>query len=113
MNDPVYEEPPPASAAEVRAALDAGGQTSRVSTLLVGAALHDPDWRAVQELCLELLNGDPTVAATAVTCLGHLARLHGEIDKERVIPALRAVADHPVIGKRVPDALDDIDMFTT
>ena len=113
MNHPVYEEPPPAFAAEVRAALSAGEQPSRVSALLVGAALHDPDWQTVQDLCLELLDGDPTIAATAVTCLGHLARLHGEIDKDRVLPALAALADHPVIGKRAPDAIDDIDMFAT
>jgi hypothetical protein len=112
VNSPVYEEPPPATAADVRAALSAGEDPSRVSALLVGSALHDPEWQSVQDLCLELLDGDdPTIAATAVTCLGHLARLHGEIDKDRVIPALAALAAHPVIGKRVPDALDDIEMF--
>jgi hypothetical protein len=114
VNSPVYEEPPPATAADVRAALSAGEEPPRVSTLLIGSALHDPEWHSVQDLCLELLDSDdPTIAATAVTCLGHLARLHGEIDKDRVVPAITALADHPVIGKRVPDALDDIEMFAS
>jgi hypothetical protein len=108
VSTPVYHEPPAATAAQVRAALAEGD----VSTLLVGAALHDPDWEAVQELCLELLDGDDAeLAATAVTCLGHLARLHGAIDRDRVVAAPTAKADHPVVGTRVPDALDDIEMF--
>ena len=92
--------------------MTAGAEPARLSALLVGAALHDPDWRAVQDLCLELLDGtDTTLAATAVTSLGHLARLHRDLDKERVVAAITAKADDPIIGRRVPDSLDDIDTF--
>jgi hypothetical protein len=109
----VYEEPPDATVGQVRAALAAGEEPSHVSTLLVGAALHQSDWRNVQELCLELLDGEnAAIAATSVTCLGHLARLHGQIDKDRVIRAIKSHEDNPVIRKRIQDALDDIEMFS-
>lgn len=106
-----YAEPPPATATQVSAALTAHAPAPEVSALLVGAALHD-DWRAVQDLCLNLLDGaDAELAATAATCLGHLARIHGVLDVDRVRPALTARLNDPLVGGHAEDALDDLDHF--
>jgi hypothetical protein len=114
MTTPRYEEPAAATVAEVRAALERGGSSADVAGLLVGAALHEEDPAAVQALCLELLAGaDRALAAVAATCLGHLARIHGTSDPDRVVPALLAARADPAIGGRADDALDDIATYTT
>jgi hypothetical protein len=79
---------------------------------LVSLAYHDPDWRWVQDLCLRLLN-DPDVGmrGIAVLCLGHLARIHGQLDLTRVLPALRRLRDDEEVSARVADAIDDINTF--
>jgi hypothetical protein len=111
MTELRYEEPPPSTPADVRAALD-GGDAAGAATALVGAALHHEQWREVQALCLELLEGaDRSLAAVAATCLGHLARIHGELDTDTVLPALRRHRDDETVGPHAEDALDDIDWY--
>lgn len=90
------------------------GDSVRICRALVSLALHDLDLYWVQDICLTFLNDkNPEIGGVAATCLGHLARIHGKLDRERVIAALRSRQDDPEIGGRVDDALDDIDMFLT
>jgi hypothetical protein len=106
-----YEEPPPSTPADVRAAI-AGGDAAAAARALVGAAFHHEPWREVQALCLELLEGaDRSLAAVAATCLGHLARIHGQLDTDVVLPALRRHRGDETVGPHVEDALDDIDWY--
>ncbi|WBB76001.1 hypothetical protein O7602_10985 [Micromonospora sp. WMMD1128] len=88
----VFRNPPPAAPGEVRAALDCG-ELSRALDAMVGAVLHgDGDWQELQELYLGLLDHeDRQVRLLAATCLGHLARVHGRLDEDRVVPELRRV----------------------
>ncbi len=88
-----YEEPVPATPADVVVAL-ARGDPQAAARALVGAAFYHPDWRAVQDLCLQLLNGaDWPLAAAAATCLGHLARIHRQLDvASSIAPTVRARA---------------------
>jgi hypothetical protein len=54
-----------------------------------------------------------SVAASAVTALGHLARRHGELDRKPVLLALENVKNKfPALEGIVADTLDDIDAFT-
>lgn len=47
----------------------------------------------------------------AATCLGHIARVHGRLDEDKVVVALRErLSDKEIVG-RVVDALEDIEMF--
>jgi hypothetical protein len=79
---------------------------------LLSLAFHDPDWRWVQNLCLDAMtNSDAGVRGTAALCLGHVARIHKQLDLDRVLPALQQLQDDPEIGWRVKDAIDDIDTF--
>lgn len=79
---------------------------------LVSVALNDPDWRWAQNKCLDFLgNENPDVRGLAATCLGHIARIHRKLDKEKVLIALREHLDDNAISGQIADALDDIDMF--
>jgi hypothetical protein len=79
---------------------------------LLSAAYYDPDWRWVQNRCLDFLShADYQERSLAATCLGHLARIHKQLDIELVLLALSPLKDDPLVGNRVQDALDDIRLF--
>ena len=68
----------------------------RVAVAPVSAAYYEGDWHWVQEQCLELLKGDRSdLRRVAATCFGHLARIHGTIDGNRVVPVLQALKQDP------------------
>lgn len=93
------------------AALDGTDPRSRIDGIL-SLTLYDPDWKLGQEKCLALLaDPDADVVATAILGLGHLARLHHELDLGVVVPALKSLQPDPRFAGRVGDALDDIDIF--
>jgi hypothetical protein len=107
----VFHNPPPATPAEVRAALDRGDLADALDAM-VGCALYgDGDWHELQELYLQLLDHeDHQVSALAATCLGHLARVYRQLDEDRVVSALRRARSVPHIRGTAGDALDDIEM---
>jgi hypothetical protein len=107
-----FHNPPSATPTDVRRALDRndiGGATDA----MVGCALYgDGDWRVSQELYLTLLDHhDHQVQALAATCLGHLARVYGQLDEDRVVPALRHVRARPHVRGTAGNALEDIEIF--
>lgn len=51
------------------------------------------------------------VRGLALTCLGHVARIHGSVDWELVMPVLNRMLLDPLLGGRAQDAIDDIEMF--
>ncbi|WP_223874833.1 hypothetical protein [Salinispora oceanensis] len=108
----VFHNPPPATSADVRAAVD-GGELVSALDAMVGAALYgDGDWKELQDLYLELLNHESCqVKALAATCLGHLARVYGQLDETRVVAALRHVRSVPNVGGAAVVALEDIELF--
>ena len=106
-----YEDVESTSREEAELAF-ASQDPDRVARALVAAALHDPDWKWVQDWCLRFIDGsDQTVRRIAVTCLGHLARLHRTMDIDRVLPLLNDLRSDEVLAGRVDDALDDIHTF--
>ena len=108
-----YEAIPPISRDEALRLLERGTPLDR-SRALLGLALHDSDWRWVQNLSLDHLgDSDPAIRATAALALAHLARIHGKLDLETVLPALNSLKEDPVIGGRVEDALSDISIFAS
>lgn len=84
----------------------------RITDALIGLTYHDPDGRWVQDRCLELLDyPDNDVGGLAATCLGHLARIHRDLDRDRGLSALEELRDDAEIGGRVRDALSDIAIY--
>jgi hypothetical protein len=60
-----------------------------ISEGLVSLSLYENDWRWAQNICLDYLNNDsPIISGLAATCLGHIARIQRQLDKEKVIAAL-------------------------
>jgi hypothetical protein len=89
------------------------GDAEKICNALVSVTFHDQDWRWAQELCLGFLSSqDSRISGLAATCLGHLARIHRSIDREKVLESLRGHLSDTEIAGRVEDAIDDIEMFT-
>jgi hypothetical protein len=90
----------------------ASGNIKNVCEALVSVALHDCDWRWAQDTCLNFLNSESLeVRGIAATCLGHIARIHRQLDKEKVLAALRKHLNEEAMAGRIEDAMDDIGMF--
>lgn len=91
----------------------ASNDVDRICDAMVVIAFHEPDWKWVQDICLTFfMSDDPAVSGLAATCLGHVARIHGQLEKEKVLPLLYSRLSDPQIAGRIEDALDDIEMFT-
>lgn len=73
--------------------------------------LEEVDW--VQETYLDHLNHkDEWVAGAAATGLGHLARVSGLPDKNKVLNRLRTLeTDSKVLESKVRSAMNDIKVF--
>jgi hypothetical protein len=83
--------------------------------LLLKITFEYSDWKWVQDICLEIIksNREKNICGLAVTCIGHLARIHGIIDKDKVLTILNANKGNLTISDRIEDAIDDINLFTT
>lgn len=84
-----------------------------LTLLLLGLSELD-DWEWVQDIYLNFVNDkDIWVASAAIGGLGDLARIHGHIDKKRVVKSLLNLANsREELRGKINDAVDDIDMFT-
>lgn len=82
--------------------------------LLLLGLLELDDWEWVQDIYIKFINNkDIWVASAAIGGLGDLARIHGHIDKERVVKSLTNLANsREELRGKISDAVDDIDMFT-
>lgn len=87
---------------------------ANVIAALLSIGLNEEDRIWAQNTCLKYLTSEvESVAASAVTALGHLARRHGELDRKPVLLALENVKNKfPALEGIVADTLDDIDAFT-
>ena len=83
-----------------------------ICNALVAVAMFDDDWRWGQDTCLRFLNHDNlNICALAATCLGHIARIHGRIDREIVLTAIKGKMSNLTIKGILEDACEDIETF--
>jgi hypothetical protein len=109
MRKLIYHAPHPISREEAEAAF-ASCDSKEIAFALVNVAFHDPDWHWVQDKCLGFAHSDiAAVRQIALTCLGHVARIHRQLDLERVLPILDELSRDPEV--QVDDTLDDIQIF--
>jgi hypothetical protein len=107
-----YEEPEPMDWAEAMEAI-ASGDESRASKALVSLAYFWKNRAELEDLYVPLLShSSSTIRGVAATCLGHVARIHGYIRKDLVVPALKRLIGDQEVSGRAEDALEDIDSFT-
>jgi len=87
--------------------------TETVCNSLLEITFNDPDWQWKQDVLLNLLenNDNLDVKRLAITCLGHLARIHRQLDKNKVMPVLEKYLSNTELGGTVSDAFDDFEMF--
>jgi hypothetical protein len=106
-----YHEVAPITREQAEAAL-ASKDPSKIVHALLSVTYHDLDWRWVQAICLRFIQDeDATIRGPAVTCIGHLVRIHGVLDEEVVLPVLVRLTKDTDIGGRAYDVLDDVHMF--
>ncbi|WP_457032118.1 hypothetical protein [Kitasatospora sp. P5_F3] len=83
------------------------------SRALLELTYDEPDRTRIEGIllaCVEFGN-EPQLRALAVTCMGHVARIHGAAGSELAKVLKKLLAD-PILGGRAEDALDDIRSFT-
>jgi hypothetical protein len=112
VNQPVYKEILPISRKEAEKVFSAG-KGPEVATTLVSLSFHETHWHWVLEKCLEFTAGSDTdLKAVALTCIGHLARIHQDSEFRSFIPILVEMLDDPIVGGVAEDAIEDIDCFS-
>lgn len=75
-------------------------------------SLYGEDESSTLLWCMFFLrHEDAGVAAASAVAIGHLARLHRNLDFSVVVPALKIVRDEGRIPGQASDALDDIEKF--
>lgn len=90
------------------------GEAHEIEKALTRLAYHYKNWRWVQAKCLFYVeNGNDGLQQTAILCLGHLARIHRQLDLEIVIPLLEKLKSQNNLQGQIEDALDDIDIYTS
>lgn len=90
-----------------------GPDITAATRALLALTYNDPDRTAVEVLLLCQLSSsdvDPEVRALAVTCMGHVGRIHRAVSPETV-RRLEALIDDAELGGRAEDALGDIAAF--
>lgn len=111
MTENLYQEALPIGREDAEAAFSSG-VSERICDALVRVTLSESDWRWVQEKCLHFINSSyPDVRGLAITCLGHLARIHKQLDLRKVLPLLENLRNDADVSGRVEDAFDDIETF--
>ncbi|MGL6242803.1 hypothetical protein [Pseudomonas sp.] len=92
----------------------ASGVDTHITAALVSIGLNEADSTWAQSTCLKYLASESeSVAASAITALGHLARRHSALNKQTVFLALENVkGKFPSLEGVVEDTLDDIEAFT-
>ena len=87
--------------------------THAILEMVFNADFEEVDWVSAHLAKLSE-NADPAVSGLALTCFGHLARLHGYMGGHgRVVALLKAFQNSPVVELRgrAEDALEDIEIF--
>ena len=112
MNKFVYYKVVPFTRKEAETAFASGNQ-EKISDALVGLAYYEADWEYVRDICIKFLsdNNNKNHSMAAIS-LGHIARIHKNLEIRKVIPFLESFLSDPEIGGIVEDTIEDIMRFT-
>ena len=108
-----YERVRPIDKTRARKLL-ANGDRDAICRTLVSVAMFESDRRWAQSQFLKFArHADPFVRGVAATSLGHLARIHGAIDEDDVVPVVRELLhdSDPETRGKAQDALSDFSTF--
>jgi hypothetical protein len=106
-----YDEGKPISHEDARRARDAGSE-EELCDALVAVVLNTKDREWAEDFCISCASHSSAgVRGLVATCIGHIARIHRQLDLAKMTPILRTLSRDPDIAGRVQDAIDDICMF--
>lgn len=106
-----YEEPKEYAREDIEKML-ASSEEKQIQDALLSIGLYGEDWKWSQDKCLEfVVHSNENIAGLAVTCLGHIARIHRELDKKTVLDALKKASQRSELSGRVGSAISDINVF--
>lgn len=106
-----YKQPKPVSRDEASAILS-GKSNEAKCRALVGLAFYDPDPAWLEELFLtHAQNENLDVAGVAITCLGHVARIHRSLNVTAVMPVLDELRRREPLVGRIEDAIEDFRLY--
>jgi len=90
----------------------ASSDVEKICDAMVAVAFYEQDWKWAQDKFLGFFKDENSdISGLAATCLGHIARVHHNLEKEKVITVLRSRLGDAKIAGRIEDALDDIEQF--
>lgn len=92
----------------------ASGDVTRATRALLSMTYDEPDRVWVEDLLLKQLDqgNDPQLRALAVTCMGHLGRMRGQVSRA-IAARLEDLLGDPEVGGIAEDALGDVRHFAT
>lgn len=103
----LWPESPQAAEAALRS-----NSPERISRALLSLALNGPDFQRAQQCALDHIDHpDAWVRRNAATSLGHIARVAGNVDLGRVMPALLSLLSDPEATDWANSALDDVEHY--
>lgn len=107
----IYRQPAPLGRDDLeRARADHDVPIIREATIAL--ALTEPDRQWMERQLVELMrDADGSVRSIAALAVGHLARVHGQIDLEGVMPVLWDLFEDSETVGNAANALDDISTF--
>jgi hypothetical protein len=106
-----YEKIEPIARAEAEAIIRRD-KTEDIPLTLVRLAYHEPDWRWVQDLCIGLSDHpDKSVRRVCAICFGHIARIHGKLERDKVSPVLRRLLSDAEVRGDAQDTIEELDIF--
>ena len=109
----IYKQPAVWSHEAVEQALQANDSEVLLQAV-VGIAMYDADWQYAQDLCVRLSSHSHfNVRGNAVLGFGHIARVHGRLDRALVQPIIVAALQDPdeYVRGHGHDAIDDTSHF--
>lgn len=101
------------SKSEINAAIR-DNLVEKLEIAVLSAALNSGDGIWAEKVCFKLVNhSDPTVRGNALLSLGHIARIHGKLDRKRAIKTLEAALndEDEFVRGHAEDALEDVQHF--
>ena len=82
-----------------------------IPKILVGSINGVDDWEWLQNLCLKYVNHpDFWVSTTAISGLSDIARIHGFLEKEKVLKKISSLKN-PKLKEVIVNTIDDISIF--
>lgn len=103
------EERPKGKDAEI---CNSANPIQKICKDLLSCTFYDLDWKVAQDRCLVYLNHECSdVRGLAATCLGHVARIHRQIDREKVLEALGLHLRDDDISGQVQSVIEDVEKF--